>query len=784
MSHYAVHTALNLPTATSHPSSNCVQWSSDGQVVIATKSAVYIMTPDHGINFDTTSVIRSVGEAGGIPHVGWFRTLIQLDKTAAVRWPEYSQEWGANSLGSIDVSLLAVTISPSCVTVDAGCVVATLSSNMDLSLWVSSKNTLKGEWTRTHDVTTFLIKEYALVHETDLSNVLKAQIISASIIYDTSIQHKFTITGMSWSSQPNFGVSPSPMINGSLLVGGSRGGSVVFVRYNEEYDVQHIHTISVAEGWITNVAFSTWTLVGPARCEAHVAYAVADGTVGLVKVIEELEVSSDDFSENYKIRFTFFKEDSNIDGRDGRGVTALQWIEVPRKAYALVHCKPGRVSLSTCPASTPFSWSGIRTLTLKYYRLSVGSSPFLPVSGIQYVSGHDAVALTLFDGSIHIIHDVTNNPSWDGSSLTTQALSDAVRAIFVRSESETIQNMDDNHISGMVPYDSMGSLIWIHEASRTADFSYKHDARHQSMFMVAQIWDQSSHNNILQALEHTLNSAKAYTSPLNSLRPIFFHIRSKDEVSALYTEIIKILSVELPDYSTGISIFPWSGPLLPEAKRAFRRSLTKHLFGWDILIALRMRLSVSDYLWKLSDDAVKQEELGYAAQSLLNTISHRILRTMIRHLAAIMHCLTEHDVPFVLRMVVQSLLPGCPQDLLSEGQDISEKIKALFPNQASNGFAERCPACQTEIPLEDITVARCPFGHIWSRCSITTFILSTPYLRSCIGCTRKAFLPPSSSGVPATGDWLPTTARGWVTEELLEAVHRCLFCGNTFVSVL
>lgn len=33
-------------------------------------------------------------------------------------------------------------------------------------------------------------------------------------------------------------------------------------------------------------------------------------------------------------------------------------------------------------------------------------------------------------------------------------------------------------------------------------------------------------------------------------------------------------------------------------------------------------------------------------------------------------------------------------------------------------------------------------------------------------------------------NWLPVAARGWVVEELLEAVHRCLFCGNSFVSVL
>ena len=65
-----------------------------------------------------------------------------------------------------------------------------------------------------------------------------------------------------------------------------------------------------------------------------------------------------------------------------------------------------------------------------------------------------------------------------------------------------------------------------------------------------------------------------------------------------------------------------------------------------------------------------------------------------------------------------------------------------------------------------------------ARCSVTTFILSTPWVRTCVGCSRKAFLPPS------THKELPTIAQVWVVEELLEAVHRCLFCNNGFVSIL
>jgi Putative zinc-finger of transcription factor IIIC complex len=102
--------------------------------------------------------------------------------------------------------------------------------------------------------------------------------------------------------------------------------------------------------------------------------------------------------------------------------------------------------------------------------------------------------------------------------------------------------------------------------------------------------------------------------------------------------------------------------------------------------------------------------------------------------------------------------------------------------------------------LDGVAAAPLPFYALltlllmsvgWSaRCSVTSFILSTPMVRTCIGCSRKAFLPspePSNgaeSDGPHSGVGLPAVARSWVVEELLGAVHRCLFCGNSFVSVL
>jgi len=172
----------------------------------------------------------------------------------------------------------------------------------------------------------------------------------------------------------------------------------------------------------------------------------------------------------------------------------------------------------------------------------------------------------------------------------------------------------------------------------------------------------------------------------------------------------------------------------------------------------------------------------------------------------IFFCSLAKELPFISRIVVQSLLAGSPADLSQEGQFLSSLIQPLAeasaspstsahqtadPSLASTSsqdnisrmLTEGCPACGLAVPLENITSARCGNGHTWPRCSVTVFILSTSWVRTCIGCSRKAFLPPSMMN-KEIGQSLPVVAQGWVVEELLEAVKNCLFCGNGFVVIL
>ena len=94
-----------------------------------------------------------------------------------------------------------------------------------------------------------------------------------------------------------------------------------------------------------------------------------------------------------------------------------------------------------------------------------------------------------------------------------------------------------------------------------------------------------------------------------------------------------------------------------------------------------------------------------------------------------------NDVPFVLRMVVQSLLEGAPPDLSAEGNQLSAVVRAVVhPDEQSmlvnNSFSERCPACQVEVQLQDIMTAVCSNGHSWGVfCFLPCVAYSCVYLR-------------------------------------------------------
>ncbi|KAJ3821273.1 transcription factor IIIC subunit delta N-term-domain-containing protein [Lentinula raphanica] len=835
-----IYTSMNVPTVITSPSVNCLQWSEDGQVFFTSKNAVYIMTPEHGIIFDIDSVIKSSvnDNVEERPSVGWFRTMIPFDKTDASRWTDHSQDWSALSLGSMDISVWSIALSPSHLTRHAGCILAVLSSNMDLSLWIANRNALKGEWKKVSSITGILLESFFKNESLPrTANTIAAQILC-----------------IDWSSQPDFGRSPALELDSSFLVCGNRAGSLLFIRYENDDTIKLENTLTVADQWILQVAFSKWRLTQPMTCVALVAYSTPDGSIGIVRVRQTLQTTTEHspLGLGYSAHPTFEQLEVAIcDTRKG-ALTALKWIDIPGRPPVLVYNRPGTVHFWSDASSVPpsvfststsaLSWSGLRSLQLKTQKHSIGSSFLQQVSGIQYIHEKDAMILCLLDGSFHAVYGIAGishsepilNYSWPDAitgttttagqatlntgnqtlSLRSELLSTTVRDVFERVEHTAgISFTDVMRTSGMVCYDDgIGTLMWLHEVTRPADFNYKHDAKHNSVLTVARIWNVEN-VDIINKLSQVLRDFNVDAclnvglSPLSRLRFVFFHLRQYSDLSHLHSRLVEILKLtdyelegsERGDHTLGIHLNTWSGQDDERmqdnvdlndfhVRKDLRNSLKRHLFGYSQMLSLRMRLSVADYAWKLC--CYNPEEQAFysnVAQGLLMAISHRNLRILIRHLIAVAGAFTLVDVPFVLRLVVQSSLPSSPANLLAEGKQLSALAERIVPlDKHGKHLHERCPACGVEVLLQDIISATCQNGHTWSRCSITTFILSTTHVRTCIGCTRKAFLP--LSGLEESGglrEFLPAAVRNSrFVEELLEAVHRCLFCGNAFVSVL
>ncbi|KAI0796220.1 putative zinc-finger of transcription factor IIIC complex-domain-containing protein [Abortiporus biennis] len=791
MAQLPILSAINLPSATAFPSLNCIQWSEDGQALLITRNAIYILTPSLGIEVEPSFLVKQSLEkdlsGDNLKPVEWFQTLIEWDKNSDLSpCPSDSQDWGAVSLGSLDPYFRSVTCSPSNLTDDAGSVVAILNSNLQTSFWVPEKNHLRGKWRKIIDwdhLRQLQMQHHPSDIDQNLASTLQAQ-----------------VTVVQWSPQTDFLIEPAPAVDGSIFAVGNRAGMVTFYRYeggsSSKAALRYISSISVGERWVTHLTWSAWKSVKVGKCETLMACGLSDGSITILKLVQNLvsQPSGSNLVQNYDFSVECEILHTKPCGPCNCGVTSLRWIHTIGAEPILVFSTVGRVHIWDKPWEEG-SEESIHTVTLQTQKLSVGSTALSAISGISYIEKHETLVICLADGSFHVVGNVPLNPTLVSSSsespLSSNTLSAVARSDFLKLEADPVQYADVNRISGAVPYDNSSMYLWIHETSRPSDFDYKHEAKHTSVFVLASLWPDDAEDDVLRDLRYATGNIRAAnrTAPLGILRPVFLHLRNPERFSRVSSQVIDILQ-EDPSHAKTIEIdIPaWSEELSPQLREAYKQSLKTHLFGWDSLLHQRIKIYLSAFCEKQAGDPQTRQRFSQINTSLRASLWHSTLRVILRHIRAVVNVLGDNDTTFVLRIIVQALLSGISDDLATEARDLASKVNLVIPSNLdlnaihSIGHNETCPACNTEIPFTDLGEATCPNGHSWSRCSITSFILSTPMVRTCCGCGRKAFLPLShqSSG----HNWLPTWARSWLVEDLLDATYRCLFCGNSFVTLV
>lgn len=743
---------------------------------------------------------------------GWFRTVLELDRRSFHHWPCESQDWDSLATGSLDLSIKSVVASPSFLSADASCILAVISTNLELSLWCSVKNQLTGQWVKLQDAISFLQSRAITRTDSRLQQTLQSQVVCSS-----------------WSRQPDFGSVPACISDGSLLAIGNRAGSILFLKFvmgsGPNQNLEHVQTVDISETWVTHLTWLPWICTGENECVAILVYGTSDGTVGLVRVTRtyHIEAGDSEFGHGPVMATTVIRSRGLICEADDSIVTGLSFIEPCHMKSVVVILRPGVVQLWT-EECEGIAWSGLRSLSLQRQGISSGSSMFYPPSGLVYSLAHDTLVISLTDGSFHTIYDISSSPTSESllgltkqPSFSSSDLSSISRNVFVQVEGGAIPRAEMNRINGMVAFGGFPIVSWAHEGSMPSDFSYKHEATHNSTLVVTRVHAEDNDNAILDMLTDVVSTTKAYpmTASIHILRPILFRLVQGSVLTRPHLHLLQTLqnsaAEDVLEFAMPHLLFdPFTSPYA-----TFRESIVRQLFHSDDLLRIRLKLAITDFCWRSASNPENKDEYGAIAQNLLRAISHRVLGTLVQHINLVAHFLTRDDLAFVLRIVVQCMLPGTPQELSSEAQILSNKVTTSSPpaeyEGASGGILELCPACGVEVPLTEIAVAICSNGHRWSRCSVTSFILSTTKVKTCIGCARKAFLPAAQS--PYQQDWgdvqmrgvgdsertlaegasmaeepgtenAGTTGRGWVVQELLKAARRCLFCGNNFAVLI
>ncbi|KAF8605960.1 hypothetical protein BDV93DRAFT_543140 [Ceratobasidium sp. AG-I] len=500
--------SLLLDGSPLNSSTDTLQLSSDGQIAIAMRGAIYLIAPE----------LRAVGSGTSneeADSLTWTQTSIQdLGKTRL--WCESSTHWRAISLGSLEVVWQAIAWSPSGLNKLGGCLLVTLTNNLQVSIWTPVKNPQTGEWVRLQDVTE---DQMSLFDESSISteNILRCQTCS-----------------IAWSP-PVWGhslVLPTSTTN-SLLAMGSRSGDVNFFSWDSSKNtVQPCLTHNVASAWVIKLTWCSWkvnsTEGATQTAQTYLACSLSDGSVWILTV--KYDPSSED---PYSIL-----DCSLIMSADSRPVAAMTFVEIgPEHQPLLAYAKPGFVclhKLTVLSEDQMVEDDVVRTIMLSPPRTSLASTFLATCTGLYYVRSGDCLIVSLAEGSLSVIAEVSGaahlqQESDSPDQPSTIRLSKQMRRLNEVAEERPLELAEYTRIHGFQHIGTSNYAIWAQELLQPYDLSFRIQATYKTRICLARLWepDQDTTTRIVGSVRAALltdHNAISYYSPTVLYRDAMFEL--------------------------------------------------------------------------------------------------------------------------------------------------------------------------------------------------------------------------------------------------------------------
>ncbi|KAF8705548.1 putative zinc-finger of transcription factor IIIC complex, partial [Rhizoctonia solani] len=730
-------------------STDVLKYSPDGQIAVVTRGAIYIVTPDLS---SSPHVEKNIFRGD---RLGWSKTAIH-DIGITKAWSDGRtgprKEWNTLSLATVENLWQAVSWSPSGLNRLGGCLLASLTNNLQVIIWAPVKNPLTGEWSKVADITEYQISSYGGDDEITAEDLQKCQ--SCSIAWSDSLHKEEAF--------------PSTAPCHSLLAVGARSGDVSFFRWDLKVDAaRYCFSSKVADAWITKLTWSNWRLENRTGSSqfgaASLACGLSNGSVWVLNIKQEL-----DGREQYSVDSTLVAEP------DSRSITAMTFVESNSKTHRLLAvAKPGFIAFCTLPTLSENDMAedpSLDIIKLSSPRTSLASSAVSTCVGMQYIASNDSMVVILAEGSTITITGIFQKArviEQEESGTSTYNLSKAVRRVTGIAENRPLDRTEYARIYGVQFMETENYVLWGQEVLHSYDLSFRIQATSKIKICLVKLWrpEEDTNTRLVSSLGGNLLSYNlvASYSPGVILKQILFELLEDESVVSVAPHMLPILAPE------------WGLTNLNQFADEGHTSLT---IDDPFTGQTRLKLSLVQLLVNrvsLPENLIV--ELRSLERTLMQTVVALRIHTVVERIISSPES-DEFEKAGILRFIHASQfcpIPGSVsqrfQNMRKQGQDyarrhdssltyLSNDERDTLDLSRATDLGETCPACQQVVLFQNLAQARCHTGHVWERCATSFRLLASLGSLTCSGCGRKSL------------DHNP--------QILAEPGTHCVMCGNRY----
>ncbi|GAA5926346.1 uncharacterized protein JCM15063_000250 [Sporobolomyces koalae] len=813
--------------------------SHDGQYALVTRDELHLLTarlapalerslepPETSSAFQpksTASKANSKGKGKQTRHISpsatesappkwsFVQTLLKVDKKNTIKWGDWVDDSEVTTMGQIDTHWRSAAFSPTGISKLGGCVLATLTTNAQVLLFEPVKDTIRGEWQESFDLTSAMIEQ--------IVNPQVSEARSQTSRIRRQVAHLVTraqTSSIAWS-----GPLPSRAtrgLDGSILAVGHRSGEISLWRY-EEKQTQCLMRFRPGDGtanvnWISSLQWSSkWSQSTHNDREYAMDLAIgdSDGRVWVATITQQVPMSKPRHEQEPSLQDVEpIRVEASpclevvVDG-DRRSVSQFLWRD-NGKNRQIVYTKLGTVNVVTFEQSEQGALSIMENRELELAPPSegfvggwAGSTNWSDCCGLTFDPESTSLQVQLACGLIYDLELDSTLPTYipPSSRLTAtmrQVYDTILNGTNQKSKSEEPSanprrkwgKHDGCNMSGVIQLDRHNGheVAFIFQSARPDFFTWLAPSTVKTHFAVVNLRGQSLQASLLSRIEQALNRTdptELGLPPSQSLLPILnslsIHADSEDFVSQLI-DLLGRLPVAAHDSAQGED-----GEDVPIEAR-----VAGALFGPSLIEGLRLRHCIIERLAILPN---LSSRCKHRVEQTRRAIERELLRSVIGTLASVLsktRNLSEQEKPILSTILLaSSALPSISLDPVestseeqSGGETQGRKRDTVNDDagQLSTAFESvlDCPACRQLIPLAHVRQGVCLNGHTWERCSITLAVISRTDVRTCVDCHRKALVKvgTGSGGAGAQHDRI---------NRMLEGIKSCAYCAGRWMRI-